>query len=173
MNLDQLSSPLPKPWLNIACDTLTCRQLIVDPVPGFSDAFSYYSNLGGGLSIPALTSIGGLCQTVEIATEFYRAGDVYESDRDLNIQVSISLQVSSALAQEMRFRLGFLVAGLPVAWQTNTYLITGVGANSAQYITATALIALPAGTTLSWRFSNDSAGILAVNTCRFSGFPVS
>lgn len=64
MNLQQLSSPLPKPWLDIACDVLACRSLAVQNPAVFSSTQSGSAFINGA-------TYTNLCNVADIATPAY------------------------------------------------------------------------------------------------------
>jgi hypothetical protein len=170
MNLDQLSSPLPKPWLDIACDVLTCRRLVVEP-SGTSDAFSYYGVLA--TVVNAGSNVSGLAITPEVASPHYTVvGNIYTAPFAMAFQVSIGISVQTAVAQDMRYAVEIAKNGVFQPWLSSGQGVFSAPAASSNYFTASALMSLAPGDTVSWRFTNISPGQLAVGNVRFSGFPV-
>lgn len=165
-----LTAPLPKPWLDIACDELRCRSLIVEP-SGTSDAFSYYG--GAPTVVPSGTNSFGLAITPEVASPYYTVvGNIYTAPFAMSLQVSIGVSVQTAVPQDMRYSLDISKNGAFPAFLNGGQQIYGAPAASSQYYTTSALVSLAAGETVSWRFTNTSAGQLVVANSRFSGFPV-
>lgn len=170
MDLNSLNSPLPKPWLEMSCDSLTCRRLIVEP-SGTSDAFSAY----GGLAtvVPAGTNISGLATTLEITSPYYAiVNNIYTAPFAMSFNVSIGVAVQTAVPQDMRYALEISKNGVFPPFLSSGQGIFAAPAASNQYYTASALISLNPGDTVSWRFTNLSPGQLVVSNFRFSGFPV-
>lgn len=170
MDLNALNAPLPKNWLQLSCDSLTCRRLVVEP-SGSSDAYSYY---GGALTVvPAGTNSSGLATTHEVSSPYYMTiGNIYTAPFAMSLQVTIGVAIRTAIAQDMRYALEISKNGVFQPWLSSGQSVYSAPAASSQYYTAQALVALVPGDTVSWRFTNISAGQLFVSNARFSGFPV-
>lgn len=84
MNLQQLNSPLPKPWLDIACNKLTCNELVTPVQPVNTQLFQCYQSL----PLPAVGSTTMICDTAEIVNpNFNIATNRYTAPSNQYVQV--------------------------------------------------------------------------------------
>jgi hypothetical protein len=173
MNLDQLSAPLPKPWLEIACDKLTCRSLVVEPGAG-SESFSYYFNVGGGLLVVPTGQVSSIADTPWVSSPYYNAPqNIYTAPRALAISVSAQIIMSTTIGQNLHGQLELFVNGVNPPELISDLVVPGAVAGFADVIWNTAVLSLAQGDTVTWRFRNIGGANCVVNAIKFSGVVVS
>ena len=171
MNLDQLSAPLPKPWLEIACDKLTCRSLVVEPGAG-SESFSYYFNVGGGLTVVPFGNVASVANTPLLASPYYTPLNVYTAPRALALSVSVQIIMSTTISQNLHGQLKLVINGATSSEFTADLVVPGAIAGFADIVWNMAVISLAHGDTLSWIFTNVGGANCVVNAIKFSGVVV-
>lgn len=166
MNLEQLSSPLPKPWLEISADKITCRELVVS---GGSVGGAFSSYQAGSLNLLGVPYTA-VAQVPTITNPAYNPST--------NIYTAPAAQT---LSFTMSYVMGWPVASTDIVTAVSirkngvdTTFISGCkslqGASATNGISISGIIQLQAGDTLGYFITNaGGAGGTLFYGC-FSGF---
>ena len=152
MNLQQLQSNLPKPWLDIQCNKLTCNEIVVPVLPSNVQLFACYQSVAR----PATASQKILCDTVLIANPNLNiATNVYTAPSTQFVQVTlqgvIGLGASGAtITSSVTLTVNDLTQPTPTMVQS-----VAVGSNGLTPITCSGIVRLNAGDRLGYSVDNS------------------
>ena len=171
MNLQSLSSGLPKPWLDIACNKITCNELVVAVQPSNSQLFQ----LVQGVSSPAVGSTTALCDVnqivnpnVNLVANTYTAPVAQFVDVSLKGVTSLGNNVTNPLISPL---VTLTVNGVDVAGAVviNTITLPAFGSIASNLNT---IVQLQAGDVLGYRVTNVVVATLFSQFYSFSGVVV-
>lgn len=166
MNLDSLTSDLPKKWLHIQCDKLTANVVETPAGPVSTQAFSAYSNI----SVPLPGVSNSLPNTITIDNPNY----------DNNVA-----SYTAPSAQFVQFTWQMVLQGIGggATCQTQFFMsLNGItqietlnrqtfqGNNATGTIYSSAIIRMAAGDVVTWTFTSGGVvGVWNVYPVSFSG----
>ena len=112
MNLQQLESALPKPWLNIQCNRLTANEVVTPVVPAPITVFA--SSQNGAVSNVNNAPTSNIMTTTTISNpNFNPATNVYTASVAQYVSFSLSYVFTcSALAQNITTSVFFRLNGV-------------------------------------------------------------
>lgn len=167
MNLQQLESALPKPWLNIQCNRLTANEVVV-PVASKA-TFAYYSAVSN-IALPSLANLQTVCNQISILNANYNvATNIFTAPRAVDLLCTFAITVASTAAQNLAYSVVFIVNGLNLAQNEYIQNLVAVPAFTQQTLTISCPVSLNVGDTVGYVFTNLGAGPFLYSTPRFSG----
>jgi len=170
MNLQQLESALPKPWLNIQCNSLTANQVIVPPAS--KTTFAYYSaNTNVPLAAGANFQTG--CNQISILNLNYNvATNIFTAPRAVDMICTVAVTVAATTLQNISYYVGFIINNTSLLQNEYQQNLVSVPAFTAQTLTISCPVSLNAGDTVGFIVVNNGAGGFLYSAPRFSGVGV-
>jgi len=148
MNLQLLESPLPKPWLNIVCDSLTTNNLITPA--GSSSCFCLFRTLGA-LFIPAGASslVGANVSTIPLTPNVNLATNEYTCPSSGLLELSLNTRMSSNPNSLGGVTIAFTKNGAPLGFGYDTGFTAG--APNSGTLSLSVILSVNAGDVLGIR----------------------
>lgn len=156
MNLQQLESPLPKPWLNIQCHTLTADEVITPVQP--SNLKLWSAHQVGALPVGPNTTVGNLCSVTDIENPNYNGvTNVYTAPIDQYVNVSFQGLVQVNPSGNVLSSVEFFINNIPV--QGTAHIVQATVANPSVFnLQSNALVKMTAGQTLRYEVFAQTGG---------------
>jgi len=154
MNLQQLESALPKPWLNIQCNRLTANEVVTPVVPAPLNVFAS-EQVATNVLVNGVPRSNIMTTATIPNPNFNLATNVYTAPVDQYVSFSLSYSVQgSNLVQNVGTSVYFRVNGNNQAVIGN--VTRAFGANDGESINLNQIIRLNAGDAVGYLLAASS-----------------